>query len=732
MDDPFESSISTCPASEVAGIWRKILLGIAVITGLEFIRTNLDRESPWKRALAFILLGVGILVGLLWLTLPAPLVRSTFKADVEFIRITVSNPSVAGFRVGRMRALPDEGPPGPCVAGLLTPMAGIEITYQRIDAGRLVIGIDRPGAATVMPQVLATVTAADDTQTILMGPHRLEDDPACPHPPTTRLAIHGDAEFGRELRPASPTRDVASGTMSDGVLSIFVHSVDRLLGIIELPSQIYQVQQVTIPHGARLRGVTSEQMMASPVWWGMARADPDRRGLAIEAATHARRIQLVMPGNEAGGTSVVVGDFFHLAEDPNVFWVYLLISTLSALLVAALTESLRGFAAKLLQKGPALGPDDAASSPPVPPSSPASPEQLTKSGLQPREATSGPAAVSVLALLALVGLAGVAQAEPVRLTLGPDEFGQGWMFRDARGVCRIVTAAHVVTRDGRLLVPLVSDRQGLEMLAQSPVQPDPLVDVAFLEARPARPCPGQGLSEGSVSARLQASPQAYLEVLGLANISTLPLLRRARSMDDDGGRIIVFERMLAGSSIQRGMSGGAVLDGAGQPLAILIETDSEDNRARAVRIDVAAALLARMTEVAVVPTAIAGITVVHGRSVEAGRGVEEILVGGSGWLVEPRAGFVVVDLRFAQPTRIGALRLTVDEAGRGQVAGVVISGASNPTQAPSIWPPLAACSMVPGSADLGCRFAARNVLAMRLELRTTAGRFALSGLTVGE
>lgn len=326
-----------------------------------------------------------------------------------------------------------------------------------------------------------------------------------------------------------------------------------------------------------------------------------------------------------------------------------------------------------------------------------------------------------------------ARAEPVRLPIGADRFGQGWMFSDRNGACRIVTAAHVIARGDGLFAPVAIDRHGRELVTAAPVQPDRSVDVAFLEARPSRPCPPDGLAEADADKRLSASPQAFLEFLGLKAGGTVALTRRARSLDDDGGRIVVFERGSSAVSISQGMSGGVVTDGAGKPLAVLSHTDPEENRARAVRIDVAAALLRTAARPSSAQrSAIIGWSARHGRSLDPARGPDQMVAGRGGWLVEADRGYVVVDMALAAPQRLGALSFRVDDAARGQVTGVQIFGAATSNQVPAEWPAIASCVPAPGVTQIVCDFAARTLAAMRVQIKLNVATVTIEGFAVAE
>jgi len=338
---------------------------------------------------------------------------------------------------------------------------------------------------------------------------------------------------------------------------------------------------------------------------------------------------------------------------------------------------------------------------------------------------------AALLLLSQMAMAAGASAEPVRLPLGADHFAQGWLFSDRHGVCRIITAGHNLRRGDGLVAPVAVDRQGREIPTSAPVQPDPNLDLAFLEARPARACPSTGLGEADVDARMARSPQAFLEIVSLRAAATIALVRRARAMDDEGGRIVVFDRANENTSLRQGISGGMIVDVGGRPLAIAIETDMQANRARAIRIDVAASLLhARITENRPHANSAAtmGLTVQHGRSIDPLRGPDRITGrDGAGWSVEPARGIVVLLARFDAARLLGGLSLRVDEETRGQITGIVLEAPAG-----SDWVPFASCRLPPGATDLACRHNPKRTNAVRMTIRLNAPRATLSHLVFSE
>jgi hypothetical protein len=337
---------------------------------------------------------------------------------------------------------------------------------------------------------------------------------------------------------------------------------------------------------------------------------------------------------------------------------------------------------------------------------------------------------SVVAFIlgALAVIAMPLHAEPVRLRQDGGQFAQGWLFTDHRGVCRIVTAGHVLDQGGKLTAPVAVDGRGREIVTVAPRQPDPRMDIAFLEARPTI-CSTDSLSEADADRRLSESTAAFLEFVGLTEIRTLPLVRRARARDESGGRIVLFEPSVPGSSLTQGISGGAVVDAAGKLLAIVFEVDPARNHAFGVRSDVISVLLRELPAPQQDPS-VAGWSTWYGKTVDPQRGVDAIVGGARGWTVEPDRGYVTFGLRFKQPLTIGSVAFRVDEGSRGQVSHVEISGSASATQPTSDWPTIGSCKPPPGSITIFCDFMPRSVHSLRIQARVTSPQVTFSNLTV--
>jgi hypothetical protein len=321
-------------------------------------------------------------------------------------------------------------------------------------------------------------------------------------------------------------------------------------------------------------------------------------------------------------------------------------------------------------------------------------------------------------------------AEPVRLVLGGDLTGQGWMFRDRSGVCRIVTAGHNVGSDGKLRAPVAIDASGAEFATSTPVWPDPNIDIGFLVARPARACPRYGLDADGIDSRLASSPQGSIVVVQNRATDTIAVRLRQRSMDAVGGRILLFDPVDS-SLLTQGISGAAIQDSSGRPLGIEYSRDREDGRLSAIRLDVVAGLLdVRVLSAAANDVSyISGWSVQNGRSADPARGPEQSLARtGEGWSVLTDRGFVMVTVRFRSPQSLSAISMALSSKDAGSVQDVQVmvpAGAIEEAR----WNIVGRCPVPPGGIALRCAFSQLNAISdVRMVLRTSLERFSLSAL----
>ncbi len=261
------------------------------------------------------------------------------------------------------------------------------------------------------------------------------------------------------------------------------------------------------------------------------------------------------------------------------------------------------------------------------------------------------AALLALAGILHVGPAGVANAETVLLARGDDTFGQGWLFLDAAGQCRVVTPRHVLeTADGALSPPDLIDRYGRIHPTHSPVAAtDPDLDLAFITV-------GGQLAKGGCSRdRVRATPlqpiidslkQAQLDVSTQTERQSIAVAVRAVSRDDKGGGIIAVSSVDPNVSFQKGMSGGTITHN-GRPIAMLFEVDSDEGIGVAMRYDLIADELQKLVakpqdKPSTDLTSVNDLVLVRGRITERGSGLSGFLAGTSSLKVAPAPDRVVL------------------------------------------------------------------------------------------
>jgi hypothetical protein len=343
--------------------------------------------------------------------------------------------------------------------------------------------------------------------------------------------------------------------------------------------------------------------------------------------------------------------------------------------------------------------------------------------------------LGTLLALALVRAAGVgsARADVVRLKIGRDLFGQGWMFLDTDGRCKVVTAAHVVRgADGTLRLPLVLDGRGREWPAGPAlvVSTDPDIAVLAIPSANAPSACGDGrLSAIGAERRATEMEQAVIVTTGQSEVIEVPVARRASAMDAGRGELFTVRPSLASDRVMKGWSGSVVRDAAG-PIGIVFEVDPDHNEAYAVRVDVIRRLMA--TAATPVPQAAAAeatrpaIGVLAGTTDDPASGPDLVL--GTGWHVTPLKRTVVFVVAFRQPTTLR--RVTLAAAGG---AGNRIEGLGIATQAEGTdgWLDAGFCRTPEGSGAVACALLQRTVDRMRLVVKTASDApIVLTGLTV--
>ena len=345
--------------------------------------------------------------------------------------------------------------------------------------------------------------------------------------------------------------------------------------------------------------------------------------------------------------------------------------------------------------------------------------------------------IAILALSALLQSAGPTQAETVRVRTERG-FGHAWLHVSQDGICRIATPAHVVAKaDGTLSDAIVIDRRGFEREALNPVQPDPDVDLAFLDVATTekdRICTNSRLGLDRLDARLESWREGFLTTSVEGETRTMRVERRAASMDERAGAVFAVVPMRREDRIVQGMSGSAVLDATAEatPLGLLIEAVEEDNLAIALRFDIVKALASHRTrseaprraEGAILETAI-------GATPDPAEGPRNLLRPGALWRVAPVAGRVRVVLRFPEP--ISFSRIEVERtAAPGALVPDALEISIAPLSGAGAFRSVGFCRADPGSERLACR--TPPVTASSLQLTFSGPReaqqFAIGPLTL--
>ena len=169
----------------------------------------------------------------------------------------------------------------------------------------------------------------------------------------------------------------------------------------------------------------------------------------------------------------------------------------------------------------------------------------------------------LIALILAMG-ACVAQADIVRLEIGRNLFGQGWMFLDYDGHCKVVTAAHVVRGpDGAVRLPLALDGHGREWPARTALVVSANPDIAVLaipSADTPSACGGGRLSAIGAERRAADLTRAVIATTGQSEVVEVPVVRRASEMDARGGEIFAVRPTIDRDRVVEGWSGNMVRD----------------------------------------------------------------------------------------------------------------------------------------------------------------------------
>lgn len=345
----------------------------------------------------------------------------------------------------------------------------------------------------------------------------------------------------------------------------------------------------------------------------------------------------------------------------------------------------------------------------------------------------------VITFALLIGAATVCPAGIVRLKKGENSFGQGWMFLDTDGRCKVATAAHVVKLpDGRVAPKvLLLDELGRERLTGAPevLSDDPdLAVLPILGISEPSACGDGRVSGIGVERRARNMSDAFIETTDESDLRRVPVQRHFSEIDAGGGAKFAVRSVSEGDRPKQGWSGSVVLDKEG-PLGIVYEVDLRTGDALAVRMDVIRQMLdtAALEKGAVrsnePKAASATLTVLSGSTVDPASGPEQLLQAGStGWRVTPVNKRVAAVVSYHSPIRVSRVRLRFDTPTRAAVVGVEIAEADSPTS--ETWSDLGFCRPQ-GAEAVDCAVVPTAVTNLRISVGTEDNRpVRLSDLVV--
>jgi hypothetical protein len=343
-----------------------------------------------------------------------------------------------------------------------------------------------------------------------------------------------------------------------------------------------------------------------------------------------------------------------------------------------------------------------------------------------------------LKLFAAAGVflcAGVAEAGVVRVVTNIS-YGQGWMFLDYDGVCKVATAGHVVKlADGRV----ASRIQIVDEKGHTPQLGEPLVlsdnpDIAVLPViggNDPSVCGDGRLSAIGVARRVKETTSARIETTEQDGIVRVPVRWRAAAADSGAGSIFAVQPTNPADHIVKGWSGSVVLDDDGL-LGIVFEVDDASNEAYAVRADVIRGLIdaARPNAAAArnATSAQAPVVQLAGSTPDPNHGPYDVYrTGDSGWDVVPDKGRIAFMVVFDKPFHLQGVALAFSSAGNAPTGMDVAASAAPDSEN---WASLNYCPIAKGDASIRCPVVTSTVSRIRVSLKTgSGGAMVLSGLT---
>jgi len=337
----------------------------------------------------------------------------------------------------------------------------------------------------------------------------------------------------------------------------------------------------------------------------------------------------------------------------------------------------------------------------------------------------------------LLFCAAVAQAGVVRVVTGPNSFGQGYMFLDQDGVCKVATAGHVVKlADGGVVARItIVDEKGRTPELGAPIvltsEPD-LAVLPVIGANDPAVCGDGRLSAIGIARRIKETTSARIETTDGSGVVRVPVRWRAAAQDADGGSIFTVTPANADDRIVKGWSGSVVLDNDGL-LGIVFEVDPASNEAYAVRADrirelVDAARPQARTATQNMLTA-APVVSLAGTTPDPSHGPNDIYrAGDAAWNVVPAQGKISFLVTFTSSIHLRGVALTYASE-QNVVVGVEVAASAAPGS--QDWTSLNYCPIAAGDRSIRCNVVTSTVSRVRVTLKTNSDNaLMLSGLSI--
>jgi hypothetical protein len=340
-----------------------------------------------------------------------------------------------------------------------------------------------------------------------------------------------------------------------------------------------------------------------------------------------------------------------------------------------------------------------------------------------------------LAVAFIYGVLGLAHGGVVRVVTNV-AFGQGWMFLDSDGNCKVVTPAHVIKlADGRIAANIIiKDAKNREFSLNAPqiLSDDP--DIAVLQVKGANNpllCGDGRVSAIGIARRIKTAPVVRIETTGNSEIIRVPVQWRAVRADLNEGAVFSVQPTNSNDHIKRGWSGSAVLDDEGL-LGILVEVSEEYNEAIAVRTDLIRGLIDAAPPISRIGSNIkntdsVSIIVQVGATLDLQSGADQVIRNdGTGWKVAPVQKRIVMVMVYENPIRLHGVAMSFASA-TNFVEGMEVSSSTSMTDRQ--WTSLNYCRIPQGLHSVTCPFIDSTARLLKISFATSTDEpIVISGI----